>query len=479
MLSDAERSKAADILMEAHRTKKQAVQLTTTFPAIAIEDSYAISTEVAKRKMTAGAKLIGHKVGLDLQGDAALLDDRRAGFRLHPRRPDDRRRRQGEARRLLQAARRGRALLRHGQAPARARRRPRRGAARHRIRHPGDRDRRRPHPGPAQDLRHRRRQWRRRRHRARRPPGRTAGRRPALGRRHHVPQFRDRGDRACRRRARPSGARRRLARQQARPASAPRSSPATWCSPVPSPAWCSRRRATRCTPISGRSAASPSSSSSRALSRSIRDIEHGRIPTQRLQSTRSPPANCRSACGRACAATSPPRSFPIPASTGSCSTPSIRRTRFPIFCRSCRRCSAAPRRRSCGRPGTTRCWPSAFSTSARRRCCFPMCRTPEEAKRAVASTRYPPQGIRGVSVAARASRYGRVPGYLTKANDEICVLVQVETGAGACASSKPSPRSTASTASSSARRISPLRSAISAIRSTPTCRRRSRMPAAG
>jgi len=51
----------------------------------------------------------------------------------------------------------------------------------------------------------------------------------------------------------------------------------------------------------------------------------------------------------------------------------------------------------------------------------------EEAKRAVASTRYPPHGIRGVSVAARASRYGRVPGYLTKANDEICVLVQVET----------------------------------------------------
>src|SRR5262245_13735155 len=51
----------------------------------------------------------------------------------------------------------------------------------------------------------------------------------------------------------------------------------------------------------------------------------------------------------------------------------------------------------------------------------------EEARRAVASTRYPPQGVRGVSVAARASRYGRVPGYLTKANDEICVLVQVET----------------------------------------------------
>ena len=59
---------------------------------------------------------------------------------------------------------------------------------------------------------------------------------------------------------------------------------------------------------------------------------------------------------------------------------------------------------------------------------IPYVQNVEEAKAAVAATRYPPHGIRGVSVAARASRYGRVPGYLTKANDEICVLVQVETG---------------------------------------------------
>jgi 4-hydroxy-2-oxoheptanedioate aldolase len=59
---------------------------------------------------------------------------------------------------------------------------------------------------------------------------------------------------------------------------------------------------------------------------------------------------------------------------------------------------------------------------------FPYVQNAEEARRAVAATRYPPQGVRGVSVAARASRYGRTPGYLTKANAEICVLVQVETG---------------------------------------------------
>jgi 2-oxo-hept-3-ene-1,7-dioate hydratase len=64
MLSQSDRKKAADILMTAEKERKQAVQLSTTWPDITIEDSYAISTEVANRKIAAGAKLIGHKVGL-------------------------------------------------------------------------------------------------------------------------------------------------------------------------------------------------------------------------------------------------------------------------------------------------------------------------------------------------------------------------------------------------------------------------------
>ena len=64
MLSTADRKKAADILIAAEKERKQAVQLSTTWPDITIEDSYAISTEVAQRKIAAGAKLIGHKVGL-------------------------------------------------------------------------------------------------------------------------------------------------------------------------------------------------------------------------------------------------------------------------------------------------------------------------------------------------------------------------------------------------------------------------------
>ncbi|HZV19986.1 MAG TPA: HpcH/HpaI aldolase/citrate lyase family protein [Hyphomicrobiales bacterium] len=61
---------------------------------------------------------------------------------------------------------------------------------------------------------------------------------------------------------------------------------------------------------------------------------------------------------------------------------------------------------------------------------LPMVETEEEAKRAVAATRYPPDGIRGFAGAARASRFGRVKNYHARAHEEICVLVQVETGRG-------------------------------------------------
>ena len=64
MMSEADRRKAADILIAAEKVRKQAVQISKTWPDITIDDAYAISTEVADRKIEAGAKLIGHKVGL-------------------------------------------------------------------------------------------------------------------------------------------------------------------------------------------------------------------------------------------------------------------------------------------------------------------------------------------------------------------------------------------------------------------------------
>jgi len=57
----------------------------------------------------------------------------------------------------------------------------------------------------------------------------------------------------------------------------------------------------------------------------------------------------------------------------------------------------------------------------------PFVQTAEEAARAVAATRYPPRGIRGVASVHRANRYGRVPDYFARADQEMCILVQLET----------------------------------------------------
>ena len=57
---------------------------------------------------------------------------------------------------------------------------------------------------------------------------------------------------------------------------------------------------------------------------------------------------------------------------------------------------------------------------------IPQVNTAEEARAAVAYTRYPPDGLRGVGGTTRATRFGRVKGYARRAHEEICVLLQVE-----------------------------------------------------
>lgn len=59
----------------------------------------------------------------------------------------------------------------------------------------------------------------------------------------------------------------------------------------------------------------------------------------------------------------------------------------------------------------------------------PYVQSADEAARAVAATRYPPRGSRGVASVHRANRYGRVADYFARADDEMCVLVQLETRA--------------------------------------------------
>lgn len=61
---------------------------------------------------------------------------------------------------------------------------------------------------------------------------------------------------------------------------------------------------------------------------------------------------------------------------------------------------------------------------------IPFVQSAAEAEAAVRATRFPPEGIRGVAGATRASRFGLAPGYLKGANDQICVLVQIETAEG-------------------------------------------------
>lgn len=57
----------------------------------------------------------------------------------------------------------------------------------------------------------------------------------------------------------------------------------------------------------------------------------------------------------------------------------------------------------------------------------PYVQSAQEAAQAVAAVTYPPEGIRGVSGITRATRFGRIPGYHTRAREEICLIVQVET----------------------------------------------------
>ena len=65
---------------------------------------------------------------------------------------------------------------------------------------------------------------------------------------------------------------------------------------------------------------------------------------------------------------------------------------------------------------------------------IPMIESAAQAARVYRATRYPPEGVRGVgSALARASRFSTRPDYLTTANAQICLILQVESVAGLAA----------------------------------------------
>ena len=67
---------------------------------------------------------------------------------------------------------------------------------------------------------------------------------------------------------------------------------------------------------------------------------------------------------------------------------------------------------------------------------IPMIESAEQAATMVAAVRYPPQGVRGVSVSQRGNRYGAVPDYFARVNEQIAVVVQIESRAGAAAAAE-------------------------------------------
>ncbi|MFB2552983.1 aldolase/citrate lyase family protein [Ensifer soli] len=65
---------------------------------------------------------------------------------------------------------------------------------------------------------------------------------------------------------------------------------------------------------------------------------------------------------------------------------------------------------------------------------IPMVESVAQAEALVRAVRYPPAGMRGVGAAlGRASRFGRIGDYLTTADEEICLLLQIESRAGLAA----------------------------------------------
>ena len=64
MITETERRQAADALLEAGRTREPIRQVSQTWPAMEIEDAYAIQKLWADSKVAQGARIVGHKIGL-------------------------------------------------------------------------------------------------------------------------------------------------------------------------------------------------------------------------------------------------------------------------------------------------------------------------------------------------------------------------------------------------------------------------------
>ena len=64
MLTEAERRSAADDLLRAEKERRPIAQLSKTFPNIEVGDAYRIQDIWMQERIAAGARMVGHKIGL-------------------------------------------------------------------------------------------------------------------------------------------------------------------------------------------------------------------------------------------------------------------------------------------------------------------------------------------------------------------------------------------------------------------------------
>lgn len=58
---------------------------------------------------------------------------------------------------------------------------------------------------------------------------------------------------------------------------------------------------------------------------------------------------------------------------------------------------------------------------------LPFVQNADKARAAVSAMRYAPQGVRGMGGSTRAAGFGRIPDYVRRCEEELCLLVQIET----------------------------------------------------
>jgi 2-oxo-hept-3-ene-1,7-dioate hydratase len=64
MMSEADRQRATVALLAAEEARQPMAQLSKTWPDITLDDAYAVQDALIRRKVAAGAKVVGYKIGL-------------------------------------------------------------------------------------------------------------------------------------------------------------------------------------------------------------------------------------------------------------------------------------------------------------------------------------------------------------------------------------------------------------------------------